>query len=458
MSNIELYYPETIAKKNGNNSDIYFNLSFTNDFSGNDITKNFTNNFARNDAGSIIKSTAQSLYINSAEKFPPLTDPNYQNNYATHYLVIVQTNDKGNTDNCVAIPICNNYDGNWSQYAKDFKNTQVKSIDNLIKNQNSTLIDLNSTMNELKGNVSGGNYAKYSIKIDENTVPIYVINKFIYVEKQINASFYKKIITTSFASVVPDSIGNYSIASITADCGPYGNINNASQLFDMGNDMDFSKFIIYNVLLIFSYAIALIVFYKLHFKYSSPFFVIFFFLIFSTPFFVYFFYKYFLQIDLIKWTQKNKKIKLNESYTDYVKLLVLSMIYSFIIVGIAFLRMLIPEILSVGFGIKAIYNSVLYFFIGLYYDHRPSKILLLLLKFSIFSVVILGGYELTRIPLITSMTQPILNNIKNLTKKQVDSTKKQVDSTRGQTKNQANSATKNQIDSTQMQIVSATNN
>lgn len=407
MSKIELYYPETTATKkiNNNNGKIYFDLSFNDDFTGDDTTKNFTNNFARND-GALQKSTAQSLYISSANKFPPLSDPNYLNNSATHYLVIYQTtktktNNDNVFDNYLAIPICNNYDGNWSEYARDFKNTQVKSIDKLIKNKTQTFIDLNSTMNELKGNDAGGNYTKYFATVNGiPRTPIYVIDKFIYVEAAIQTSLYEEVITKIPDSQIHKNDGTYSIASISADCGIRGKVKNPSPLFDIGKDLDFGKLIIYNISLTLAYLISLFVYYKLQFKYQNVA-TYSFIAILSIPIIIYFILK------------MGKLINLKN---DDIKLLVLSMFYSFtIIVILVILTIVIPTFKTPGFSVNTIYNSFLSFFVQLYYNikfFKFSTILKQIFGLAIFSVVIFGGYELTQIPIVSSFSQSIISYVK----------------------------------------------
>ena len=396
MSKIELYYPETTAtKKINNNGKIYFDLSFNDDFTdlNSDATKNFTNNFARND-GALQKSTAQKLYISSANKFLDLKDPNYPNNSATHYLVIFQT------DNYLAIPICNNYDGNWSEYARDFKNTQVKSIDKLIKNKTQTFIDLNSTMNELKGNDAGGNYTKYFATVNGiPRTPIYVIDKFIYVEAAIQTSLYEDVIPKIPAKKSNSYDGTYSIASISADCGIRGKVKNPSPLFDIGKDLDFGKLIIYNISLTLGYLISLFVYYKLQFKYENA--TYWFIVILTIPIIVYIILKMGKLIDL-----KN----------DDIKLLVLSMFYSFtIIVILVILTIVIPTIKTPGFSVMTIYRSFLPFFVQLYYNIKSFKfstILKQIFGLAILSVVIFGGYELTQIPIVSSFSQSIISDVK----------------------------------------------
>lgn len=401
MLKIELYYPETTAtKKINNNGKIYFDLSFNDDFAGNDVTKNFTNNFARNDDG-LQKSTAQKLYINLADKFPVLKDPDYPNNSATHYLVIYQTTKTNNVnvfDNYLAIPICNNYDGNWSKYARDFKNTQVKSIDNLIKNKTQTLIDLNSTMNELKGNDAGGKYTKYTATV--NSIPetqIYVIDKFIYVEAAIQTSLYEEIIPKIPDSQIHQNDGTYSIASISADCGMRGNVKNPSPLFDIGNDLDFGKLIIYNISLTLGYLISLFVYYKLQFKYQNTATYLFI-VILAIPIIIYFILK------------MGKLINLKN---DDIKLLVLSMFYSFtIIVILVILTIVIPTFKTPGFSVNTI--SFLPGFVQLYYNIKSFKfstILKQIFGLAIFSVVIFGGYELTQIPIVSSFSQSNISDV-----------------------------------------------
>jgi hypothetical protein len=398
MSNIELYYPETMAtKKNDGDGKIYFDLNFNDDFGSIDVkdrNKNFTNNFAT----SIDKYTAYSFYINSADKFPYLSDPKYPKNHATHYLVIVQIKDgESNPTNCIAIPICNNYEGKWSKYAKDFKNTQVRSIDKLLENRASTLIDLNSTMNELKG--GDDNYKKsesisinYPTATTTTTTTIYVINKFIYVEPSIKMSLYKQLITTKITyNSQNQGQQNYSIVYISATCGPNGNIKNASPLFDLGKDMDFSKFIIYNISLIISYLILLIVFCKFYFKYDTTKIKFCFFAILSIPIILF--------VILIKINQANK---INN---DDMKLLILSTFYSLGFISIASLMFLIPRLFNAlqGNSIEFSMQPIIGFFYETYYDikyRNYQKIFQPIFGLVILYVVILGGYELTKIPIL----------------------------------------------------------
>jgi hypothetical protein len=268
MTTVELYYPETTATKQIGMIDgkIFFDLTFNNDLSGNKpISKNFAISSSAND-----QFTAHNLFINSAEYFPSLSDPNNPTNFATHYLVIFQKNVSKSISNCVAIPICNNYDGHWSKYAKDLKITPVRSIDKLIKNQPSVLIDLNSTMNELTG--IGISYKKYNnIEInyqvnDKNTMKttLYVIDRFIYVEPFIKPSLYKQLITNSYKNREPDSKDNYKIVSVSASCGsPNSSSSSPSPLFDIGKKPDaMANFVYINVLMTVVYLIILLVFYN----------------------------------------------------------------------------------------------------------------------------------------------------------------------------------------------------
>jgi hypothetical protein len=264
MTTVELYYPETTAAKQISDVDgrIFFDLSFNNDLSGNKpISKNFATSSSDND-----QFIAQNLFINSAENLPSLSDPNYPDNYATHYLVIFQKN--ASTNNCIAIPICNNYNGPWSTYAKDLKKTQVRSIDKLIQNQTSTIIDLNSTINELKG--IGRSYKRYDdIEInyqnnDKKTMKttLYVIDKFIYVEPVVKPSLYKQLITTSYRNAQPNSTDKYKMVSVSASCGTPRS-SSPSSLFNIGKKPDaMSKFIYMNVLIVVVYLIVLLLFYN----------------------------------------------------------------------------------------------------------------------------------------------------------------------------------------------------
>ena len=263
MTTVELYYPETTAAKQISvDGRIFFDLSFNIDLSGNKpISKNFATSSSDNN-----QFIAQNLFINSAEYLPSLSDPNYPDNYATHYLVIFQKNASSN--NCIAIPICNNYNGPWSTYAKDLKKTQVRSIDKLIQNQTSTIIDLNSTINELKG--IGRSYKRYDdIEInyqnnDKKTMKttLYVIDKFIYVEPVVKPSLYKQLITTSYRDRQPESINNYKMVSVSASCGNPRS-SSPSSLFNIGKKPDaMSKFIYMNVLIIVVFLIVLLLFYN----------------------------------------------------------------------------------------------------------------------------------------------------------------------------------------------------
>lgn len=265
MTIVDLYYPETTATKQISDVDgrIFFNLSYNIDLSG---------NFAKSPNDIVV---GYDLFINSAENFPSLSDPNYSDNLATHYLVIFQKNLTSDISNCIAIPICNNYNGPWNMYAKDLKKTQVRSIDKLIKNQTSTIIDLNSTMNELTG--IGSTYKRYNNIVinyqnnNNNTMntTLYVIDKFIYVEPVIKPSLYKQLITNNYTKKTqiddnPNKPNEYIIVSVSAACGnPKSTI--PSPLFDIGKNPDeMSKFIYMNVLIIVVYLIILLLFYNYH--------------------------------------------------------------------------------------------------------------------------------------------------------------------------------------------------
>ena len=312
MSNIELYYPDTTASKvSENNGKIYFNLSFKDDLNE---SKPISNNFATAYKQQFM---AQKLFINSAENFPSLSDPNNPNNYATHYLVIYQKNKS--SKNCVAIPICNKYNGNWSKYAKDIKNTQVRSIDKLIKNKTSVTIDLNSTMAELKGYESGGLYATYENiqiidpdDIDNKILPtLYVIKKFIYVEPYIKTSFYTQLIQKSFKNIKPKlNNKNYKIVSVIATCGK----NNASPLFDIGKPDELANLLYTNVSVTVLYIILLLIIYRYYSSFSDVkiYGILF---LFCIPIIIY-----------LSIYKKSKSIKTQEA-----KYAVVSMIYSIII-------------------------------------------------------------------------------------------------------------------------------
>ena len=349
MTTVELYYPETTATKRINDVDgrIFFYLSFDNDLNGNKlIGKNFATSSADND-----QFIGHNLFINSAENFPSLSDPNYSDNFATHYLVIFQKNASSN--NCLAIPICNNYNGPWSMYAKDLKRTQVRSIDKLIKNPTSLLIDLNSTMNELNG--IGSSYKKYNdIEInyqndDKKTMKItlYVIDKFIYVEPPIKSSFYKQLITNSYKYRVSPDKYEYKIVSISASCSNPNASPTASpsSLFNIGKKPDaFSKFIYINVLITVIYLIILLIFYAYYD--SVPIWGL---LILCSPLLIYLFaYKTgkkkkekMENIESFrskkKKSKKSKKSKIKINYSEFYKYIEISSQYSFIIVSLILL-------------------------------------------------------------------------------------------------------------------------
>lgn len=268
---IELYYPETKATKNIDaNGKIFFKLSFSDDLKT-DLTP-INNNFAT----TTTKMKAHNLYIISSEKLPSLSDPIYPNNFATHYLVISQGTQSDKIDNCLAIPICNDYEGPWSKYAKKLNKTQAKSVDKLIQNPKSVLIDLNTTMSELTGNESIGSYKKYD-KIDmffpnesatKKTMTLYIIDKFIYVEPVIKASLYSELIKTSYKRRLPNSTNKYKIASVSAKCENTTAAKDPSPLFDIGKPDDMSNFIYANVGIIFSWIIILFCFSVLNKKYN----------------------------------------------------------------------------------------------------------------------------------------------------------------------------------------------
>jgi hypothetical protein len=270
---IELYYPETKAtKKIDANGKIFFSLSFSNDLKT-DLTP-INNNFAT----TTTKMKAHNLYIISSEKLPSLSDPNYPNNFATHYLVISQGTQSNNINNCLAIPICNDYEGPWSKYAKKINKTQAKSVDKLIQNLKSVLIDLNATMSELTGNESIGSYKKYdNIEMffpNENQIAtksklsLYIIDKFIYVEPVIKASLYSELIQISYKRRAQDSTAKYEIASVSAKCENTTAAKDPSPLFDIGKPDDMSNFIYTNVGIIFSWIIILFLFSVLNKKYN----------------------------------------------------------------------------------------------------------------------------------------------------------------------------------------------
>ena len=260
---IELYYPETKATKNIDaNGKIFFKLSFSDDLKT-DLTP-INNNFAT----TTTKMKAHNLYIISSEKLPSLSDPIYPNNFATHYLVISHGTQSDKIENCLAIPICNDYEGPWSKYAKKLNKTQAKSVDKLIQNPKSVLIDLNTTMSELTGNESIGSYKKYD-KIDmffpnesvtKKTMTLYIIDKFIYVEPVIKASLYSELIKTSYKRRLPNSTAKYEIASVSAKCENTTAAKDPSPLFDIGKPDDMSNFIYTNVGIIFSWIIILFCF------------------------------------------------------------------------------------------------------------------------------------------------------------------------------------------------------
>jgi hypothetical protein len=352
MTTVELYYPETTATKQISDVDgrIFFDLSFNNDLNGNKpISKNFATSSLYND-----QFIAHNLFINSAENLPSLSDPNYPDNYATHYLVIFQKNTTSDISNCVAIPICNNYNGPWSTYAKDLKKTQVRSVDKLIKNQTSVLIDLNSTINELTG--IGSSYKKYNnIEInyqiaEKKTMKttLYVIDKFIYVEPVIKPSFYKQLITTSYKNTQPESTNTYKFVSVSASCGNTKS-SSPSPLFDIGKKPDaMSKFIYMNVLIIVIYLIILLLFYN-YYKTIPPWGL----LILCIPLFSHLFiYKSGKKYKLRKLKLKKEKmenieniesfrgkkrkakpIKINFNYSDFFKYTIISSYYSIAIVS-----------------------------------------------------------------------------------------------------------------------------
>ena len=108
--------------------------------------------------------------------------------------------------------------------------------------------------------------------------------------------------------------------------------------------------------------------------------------------------------------------KLINLKNDDIKLLVLSMFYSFtIIVILVILTIVIPTFKTPGFSVNTIYNSFLSFFVQLYYNikfFKFSTILKQIFGLAIFSVVIFGGYELTQIPIVSSFSQSIISYVK----------------------------------------------
>jgi len=307
MSKAEIYFPETIATQTKNSEG---KISFTLDYAKDFIQSNDLYNFGTLN----IKKNATKLYINSSDVFPSLSDPS--GNYATHYLVILlDANNK-----YVAIPICNNYQENFIKHVNQeyLEKTLTRSIDKLLKIARSNiqdakiLIDLNSTMNELKGTPTS--YKKYTSKFNETDKAdseIYVIDKIIYVEPFIKTSFYEQIITKKIYGL-PDK-GTYLIANVTAECKSTG--GSSSPLFDIGKDPDeLSTFLYFNVSLTLFYIIFLFVFYKIEKTYLRLFLLA----ILSIPITIY--------LSIYK-NAKNAKLK-TTSKTDALKYSFLSMVYS----------------------------------------------------------------------------------------------------------------------------------
>lgn len=262
MAKVEIYFPETMAtQKINNNGKIYFDLSFNDDFNS---AKNNQISFINNFATTTSNLKATKLYINLANTFPALSDP--FGNYATHYLVISLNDSK----TYIAIPICNNYQENFIKYVnKEYlEKTLTRSIDKLLKIARSNipdakiLIDLNSTMNELKGTPKS--YKKYTSKLNETDSEIYVIDKFIYVEPAIKTSFYEQIIKKKIYGLSEE--GTYSIANVTAICEPN---SGRSPVYKLFKKQDWGELVMYNIFMTVGYFLFFVVWYYFYNKFGK---------------------------------------------------------------------------------------------------------------------------------------------------------------------------------------------
>jgi hypothetical protein len=289
MAKVEIYFPETMAtQKKNSEGKIRFDLSFNDDFDSakNNTQNSFINNFATTSTPSNINPIATKLYINLANTFPALSDP--FGNYATHYLVISLNDSK----TYIAIPICNNYQENFIKYVKKeyLEKTLTRSIDKLLKIARSNipdakiLIDLNSTMNELKGTPKS--YKKYTSKLNETDADdseIYVIDKFIYVEPAIKTSFYEQIIKKKIYGLSEE--GTYSIANVTAICEPN---SGRSPVYKLFKKQDWGELVMYNIFMTVGYFLFFVVWYYCYNKIGKDYVNYICLGLLTTPFWVYF--------------------------------------------------------------------------------------------------------------------------------------------------------------------------
>lgn len=382
MAKAEIYFPETVATQIKNlGGKISFTLDYAQDFISN--TYGFINNFATSN----FKAKATKLYINTADTFPALSDPS--GNYATHYLVILLDD---NTT-YVAIPICNNYRGNFSEYLNSeyLEKNLTMSIDKLLKisrsnNQDTKiLIDLNSTMNELKGTPTS--YEKYTSKFNETDSKIYVIDKFIYVEPAIKTSMFEQIITKKIDGSSNEG-GTYSIVNITADCLPN---SGRSPVYKLFKKQDWNDLIMYNIFMTVGYFLFFVVWYYCYNKIGKDYVNYIGLTLLTIPFWVY--------IGMVK-------------DDELLKRTILSMCYSGIILTIPFfygLYLLVQEIMTKNFA--AIFANVfgwlkeiLFYTIYQAIKFRDWKYLIPLLKISFvvlnLTLVIFGILQLYNISII----------------------------------------------------------
>ena len=315
MSKAEIYFPETMAtQKKNSDGKIRFDLNFENDFNPakNNTQNSFINNFATTTTTTTTRLKATKLYINSSDAFPSLRDS--YGNYATQYLVISLNDSK----TYIAIPICNKYKGNFNTYVnKEYlEKTLTRSMDKLLKIARSNipdaknLIDLNSTMNELKGTPKS--YKKYTSKLNETDKAdseIYVIDKIIYIEPFIKTSFYEQIITKQI--IKPPTTGTYKIANVTAECAPSGR----STAYKLFQGQDWGELVMYNIFMTVGYFIFIMTWYLSYMKYnySDGWHLLWMFLL-TIPFWVYFGlvreFRLKYRVDSARpWYIRNKKTK-----------------------------------------------------------------------------------------------------------------------------------------------------
>ena len=330
MAKVEIYFPETMAtQKKNSEGKIRFDLSFNDDFDSakNNTQNSFINNFATTSTPSNINPIATKLYINLANTFPALSDP--FGNYATHYLVISLNDSK----TYIAIPICNNYQENFIKYVKKeyLEKTLTRSIDKLLKIARSNipdakiLIDLNSTMNELKGTPKS--YKKYTSKLNETDSEIYVIDKFIYVEPAIKTSFYEQIIKKKIYGLSEE--GTYSIANVTAICEPN---SGRSPVYKLFKKQDWGELVMYNIFMTVGYFLFFVVWYYCYNKIGKDYVNYICLGLLTTPFWVYF--------GLVRELRNSNSTKGAHKNDVLIKRTILSMCYSGIILSIYVLYLL----------------------------------------------------------------------------------------------------------------------